>query len=202
MTRFNILLIGKTSSGKSQFLKRFITNTFDVCTPTIGIECVCRDIIHDNNEHRLLFWDATGNIARFGNLIEDYYKRAHGILVFKQANDSLQSDIFEGWISIARERCSPNTPIILVSTKSDKIFYRLDTDKCHPTNHLPHITTSAKTGENIENVIYKLVSDMVKIHGNTNTNTDTAMSENQETEPLLSYQIKSKPKLFECCTII
>tara|TARA_Y100000389_G_C17462072_1_gene522542 strand:+ start:1258 stop:1857 length:600 start_codon:yes stop_codon:yes gene_type:complete len=199
MIRFNILLIGETSCGKSQFLQRYINDSYIKCTPTVGIDCTCHDVYINNTDIRLLFWDATGNIERFGNIIEDYYKRADGIIIFKNATKSSKSLVFNNWIQLALDKKTPNTQLILVSTKQDLILRQIDNFSIHPIHKLPHIITSAKTGNNIQYSIEQLINLMLDKTHEINIQ---LQSKNSETIALLPKQKNNSTKCFDCCVIL
>ena len=160
--RYNICFVGNISAGKSSIIRRRINGDFNDKSHTT-IACDFNDLqIGDFNT---AIWDTAGE-ERFLALSRSYFARGH---VFVLVHDLLNSKLhdLEKWYNIIQdESVSRYTPvIIIVSNKCDGDipFIKSETESWIRNNDLEHVYTSAKTGEGIDKLFYK-IHDAIKVH--------------------------------------
>jgi small GTP-binding protein len=140
----NIVVVGDSGVGKTSFVRQLLGHAFtETYMATIGKEMH----IYDN----LIIQDTAGQ-KRFSRACEEYYKYAHGAVVFYEvdSNDSVPK-----WIDALQQE-NENIPIVIVCNKID-----LNTSK--DTWEFPHVYISCKTGENVAKVMEILEPDLLKI---------------------------------------
>ena len=74
-----ILLVGDSGVGKSSLLARFISDSFDEQSPTVGVDFKLKHIDVDGTRLKLTVWDTAGQ-ERFRTLTSSYYRGAHGVV--------------------------------------------------------------------------------------------------------------------------
>ena len=79
--RLRIVLVGDEQTGKSCLIKRYCEKRFvSKYLPTIGIDYGATKIYVDKREVRIHIFDTSGN-PLFGEVRNEFYKDAHGILM-------------------------------------------------------------------------------------------------------------------------
>ena len=140
----NIVVVGDSGVGKTSFVRKLLGHMFsETYMATIGKEMH----IYDN----LIIHDTAGQ-KRFSRACEEYYKYAHGAIVFYESG-SKQS--VSKWIE-ALQRENENIPIVIVCNK-------IDLKKSKDTWKFPYVYISCKNGENIPKVMEILRPDLLKI---------------------------------------
>ena len=74
-----ILLVGDSGVGKSSLLARFISDSFDEQSPTVGVDFKLKHVDVDGTRLKLTVWDTAGQ-ERFRTLTSSYYRGAHGVV--------------------------------------------------------------------------------------------------------------------------
>ena len=154
--QFKILLIGDTNVGKSSLMQRFTRKLF-TCDKerTIGLDMNIKTVRVDNKLIKLQIWDTSGQ-EKYLSLTKSYYNGAHGVLVVFDASTPNSFYTVEDWIHRACR--TQNLPIVVVGNKIDKISH--NPVEIHSFS-VPHIMTSAKSGENVEQAFMLLVKKCI-----------------------------------------
>ena len=155
-----VVFFGDTSVGKSCIATRFVQNQFfEFQEPTIGAAFLSSTIEIDNKKIRFEIWDTAGQ-ERYRSLAPMYYRNAHSAIV---VYDITSKDSFVGakmWIDEIKKKGPENCLIVLTGNKSD-----LETDRKVNKNEIQnfvdhnnviHILTSAKTGQNVKEMFFKI----------------------------------------------
>ena len=165
---YKILLLGDSEVGKSCFLMRYADNVFvENYISTIGLDYKLKYIQIESGEIiKVQLWDTAGQ-DRYRTIAKNYYKGSHGILLLYDVTKKESFDNIKEWIKQIREEVSEKTIIFLVGNKIDKTDVRKITTeegaKLAEEYKLPFYETSAKTGENIEdifNALYKKIGEV------------------------------------------
>ncbi len=116
-----ILLVGDSGVGKSSLLARFISDSFDEQSPTVGVDFKLKHVDVDGTRLKLTVWDTAGQ-ERFRTLTSSYYRGAHGVVFvydvtsresFENARETWRKEV-EMYGTIA------NSVKIVIGNKIDK----------------------------------------------------------------------------------
>ncbi|KAK8832466.1 hypothetical protein WA577_002940 [Blastocystis sp. JDR] len=163
-----IILIGESGSGKTAFLRRFITNTFgNDYHNTIGATYISKTIDYKDSSIELQFWDTAGQ-EKFQSLGSSFYRGADACILVYDTTSALSLSNLAMWKSEFLLQIDFNyredLPFVVVGTKAD-----LTQSRAVPTesakewcnnNSIPdrlRFETSAKTGEGVEEAVMAAV---------------------------------------------
>jgi small GTP-binding protein len=158
-----LVIIGDSNVGKTSIIDQFIENKFGDTKPSIGALHKLKTIKNSQNDDvQLDIWDTAGQ-EKFKSIVPMYYKGAKGIII---VFDLTNKDSFEGakkWIHDV-ENNNNGAFLILVGNKLDLDNRQVSSDQAiNYTNskNIHYIETSAKTGENLEEV-FKMAADKIQ----------------------------------------
>lgn len=155
-----VIITGSFGVGKTSLFNRFVYARFDEkYLTTIGVKVDKRTVEVDDTEISLLLWDIAGEV-RQDKVPKSYFLGAAGIIyVFDLSRpstyDNLAADLeyLRGLLPDAKVMCVGNKADLLNDTEQATIQQRLMIN----TDYL----TSAKTGENVEQLFYDLAKTLV-----------------------------------------
>jgi Ras-related protein Rab-11B len=162
---FKIILAGAGGVGKTTLIHRYLTSEFlDDTKLTVGVSFQDRTIERFDRRVNVILYDLGGQDRfRFlqGPLI---FGASAAFLCFEMTRFSTLADL-EDWVTLVRENANPDVALILVGTKMDLIDdpERLqminDEARQFATEHglVGYFPTSAKSGENVDEVVNRLV---------------------------------------------
>ena len=171
---FKVITLGDSGVGKSSIIKRFISGKFETKTiSTIGFGSFNKEIeLKNGTKMKLNIIDTAGQ-ENYKALSTSYIKNADGVL-FVFAYNSKES--FEGikqWLNNYKE-INPNLdfnkkiPAYLVGNKSD-LELEIDKEEIEKlkedNNFYGYIDTSAKEGNNINEVFQDMGEMFIQIYG-------------------------------------
>jgi small GTP-binding protein len=172
--RKKICLLGDPAVGKTSLIRKYVYNQFsEVYISTIGTEVTKKEISVNfrNNSHgekqyliSMAIWDIIGQ-KEYRSLISRFYKNANGALMVCDLTRYETLDNLKDWISSLFGAIG-KVPVIFVGNKFDLVDHNeFNTDDLLDISGrygAPWITTSAKAGENVELVFFKLGELMIK----------------------------------------
>jgi len=153
------IVIGDPACGKSCLLNRFVENKWKPdTTHTIGVEFGSKLVEISDKTIKLQIWDTAGQ-ERFRSVTRSYYRNgAICILVYDITKRESYNNIAV-WLQEARDVAMPYCVFILVGNKLDLQDERkvtvLEASRFAQENDLMFLETSAKTGDNVEEVFMK-----------------------------------------------
>ena len=138
-------------------------NIFENGLPTLGVDVKYKYITYENKKIRLDIWDTAGQ-ERFRGIAQNYFRGAHGIIfVFDISNkDSFSKLRF--WMTDAISNMSKGTVMVIAENKIDLEEKRQVSKELikefGEKNNIEIFSTSAKTGEGVEQIFINLVSKL------------------------------------------
>jgi small GTP-binding protein len=172
MLKYKIVIAGAKDVGKSSLIARFCDNVFkEDMKATIGVDFKRKNITvkgaHNDISIELNIWDFAGE-EKYRTLFPSY---AHGasaaFILFDTSNKDSLNDI-DSWIEIIDENAFPNIVKQVIGTKIDLIAERqvskeAAADFCKKYDWCETIiSTSSKTGENVEEAFLEVVKEIIK----------------------------------------
>ena len=161
--QFQFIVVGHQGVGKSSILQRYCSpsSQFHESMPsTVGIDFHTKIIEIDKHNFKLQLWDTAGQ-ERFRAVVRTYFRNAVGAILIFDIGDEASFAILPELITEVRDNSRPQLPyFILVGNKSDKVTERAvstsDAMKFASSHDLNYIETSAKSGNNVEDVFAQL----------------------------------------------
>jgi len=155
-----IVLVGHFGVGKTSLVKRFIQEVFsEEYHTTIGVKVDKKVVKIDNNEVSLLIWDIAGE-ASLDAIPDMYLTGAQGaILVFDYSREATYINLPEQ-LDFIKKKLN-NSPIVLVGNKNDLVNENEIKNILDGLNFGQIISTSAKTGEGVEDLFENLARKMI-----------------------------------------
>ena len=170
---FKIITMGNSGVGKSSIIKRFISGKFETKTiSTIGFGSFNKEITLKNGTKIKLNIIDTAGQENYKALSASYIKNADGVLFVFAFDDKKSFDDISGWITNFKENSkvdfSEKLPAYLVGNKCDLdlVIDKEDIEKLK-TEHkfFGYIETSAKEGNNINEVFQNMGEMFIQIYG-------------------------------------
>ena len=170
IAQIKIIIIGKTGSGKTSFVNRWVNNTFsEIYKSTIISEYSSKTIKYKNNIYKINLWDIAGQ-DHFASLIKAFCKDAKGCITMSDIMvPSSLIDAVNWKKNLDENQTLPdgsNIPNILIQNKID-LINKEDINKYNikefseNNNFDAWFNTSAKTGENISECMDKLLEIII-----------------------------------------
>lgn len=156
-----IILTGSFGVGKTSLFNKFIYNKFDdKYLTTIGVKVNKKSIEIEGKEISLLLWDIAGEVSQ-DKIPNSYFLGSSGIIyVFDLTRPSTYRNIAS---DIEYLNGMANDAIIkVVGNKSDLVTSDQIADIKETISNKWDIITSAKTGENVEDLFYSIGKAFVK----------------------------------------
>lgn len=200
---FKYILIGDSGVGKSSVLLQYTDKKFNITYDvTIGVDYGTKDMIVDKQRVKILVWDTAGQ-ETFRAVTRSYYRETCCVVLMYDIVNRASFDSINRWL-IDVQKLSNNPILILVGNKSDLNQKRCITyeegEQFAKQHKMFFLETSAKTGENIDNIFLMTANIIMgKITEGTINPHDVAygikiMSKN--TPPTIE---QTDTEFFSCC---
>ena len=156
---FKVVAIGDGGVGKTSIAVRYTYDKFDPkYKATIGVSYAVKKLVHGENKITLSILD-TGGQEMFDYIRPFYYKGASGAMIVYDVTRKTTFDHLDKWFNNLYEQCG-KIPVILVGNKTDLIDERVVSaeqgEEYAQQKEVIFHETSAKTGENVIDVMDKL----------------------------------------------
>jgi len=163
---FKLVLLGDAAVGKSSSVERFVKNEFfEFQQPTIGAAFLTQTVPLDDCIVKFEIWDTAGQ-ERYRSLAPMYYRGAAAALV---VYDITVHDSFTGaktWIEELQRQGSADIVIGLAGNKCDlenkREVSKAEAQKYAQENGCLFFETSAKTGENVNEIFTQIAQKLPK----------------------------------------
>ena len=162
-------IIGDKDTGKTSLLNNYFGMGFEKdMTSTIGIDRFIKEIESiKNKKYKLKIIDTAGQEV-FRSLVLSIFKNCKGlILVYAIDDEKSFENVKFRWIQDINDSLDMSkTPIILVGNKIDlkdeRIISEEEGQKLANDNNFEFLETSAKTGENVNEIFQTIFEIIVK----------------------------------------
>lgn len=163
MIQKKICLLGSSNVGKTSLVKQFVEGIFnEKYLTTIGVKIDKKVVVFENEQVKLMVWDIEGS-DRYNPFQEKYLRGCSAYIVVSDRTRT--SSLIEAVEIHMLARKVVDCPVILAVNKYDlPAIWNWNDDGLEDHHHLfdEVFDTSAKSGENVENMFLKLVELMLK----------------------------------------
>jgi len=171
--RYNIILVGDCSVGKTSIINRFIENRFNRnLKSTVNIEFRIKSIKLDSNTIvDLKIWDTCGE-ERFHSITKNFYHEADGIFIVFDLGDIKSFNNIKIFLKDINDICNINNKaIMIIGNKNDLPLEDIkvkekDIEKILGKNkEFKYLDVSARSGSNIRDMFTQM-SKLIFINKN------------------------------------
>ena len=197
--KFKVVIVGDSSVGKTNLVKRFMNNTFiKDSKATVGVEFMSKTFIVNKKVFKVELWDTAGQ-ERYKAITAAYYKGAKGAMIVYDVTSKSTFDNVDKWCNELRMKGSNNINIIMIGNKTDlKDNIVINSDMSQEKGkflQIPVMETSALDSSNVKEAFYLLIQEMYLSFINKENN--NAKSDSIEEGDSLDAQKKEDKK--GCC---
>ena len=169
--KYKVVLIGSSSVGKTSIVIRFSKNVFTGGQEsTIGAAFISRDIQTEQGSVSLHVWDTAGQ-ERYRSLVPKYSQGASAIIIVYDVTDQESFIQAQDWYDQAVQNHPGRVVWFLVANKCD-LPAQVDAEKAKEyaeSKNMQYIETSAKTGQNIQELFVQIANLVPKLPSDTST---------------------------------
>lgn len=152
-----VVMLGDPAVGKTSLVHKYVHNMFDdKYLSTIGARPVKKVIEMGNDTIILIIWDIAGHSH---NLHPAYYLGAKGALMVCDLTRSATADSIDSWLSALKGKAG-EIPVFILGNKSDLDSREIEIGHIEKMGYRA-LTTSAKTGENVDRAFSELAELIV-----------------------------------------
>ena len=156
---YKYIVIGDSFVGKSCIVAKYIHGGFDEeFKTTIGIEFGSKDLTINGKVYRIQIWDTAGQ-ETFRSITRAYYKNSVcSFIVYDVTNRQSFLNV-QDWFNECKKQTPKTVMMVLVGNKIDlnnkrEVSYE-EGENFAKNNSMLFYETSAKNGDNIENMFYE-----------------------------------------------
>lgn len=155
-----VILTGSFGVGKTSLFRRFITNTFsEKYITTIGVKVDKKTVEVEGQEVSILLWDIAGEIKQ-DKVPKSYFLGASAIIyVFDLTRPSTYKNINEDMEIL--NGILPDSILKIVANKADLVNANAIDIIASELDMPIDVITSAKTGENVEELFLGLAAEFL-----------------------------------------
>lgn len=161
---YKVLLIGESGVGKTAMIQRYKNPDLKLPNylPTIGIDFRLVDLVVDGLKVRVQLWDTVGQ-ERYRTMTTNFFRGANGILLLYDVTDPESFTLVANWIIQLKEKDLDEEEVFIIGNKidlADRCISYKEGKNFAASYGFKYYETSAKTGENVDEVIQNLVNNI------------------------------------------
>lgn len=163
-----IIVIGDYKAGKTSLINRFTEKNFSTNLNSTPKFNVIKKVLNIDDKiiMNLAIWDTGGLSSQISPTKEKIYKFADAALIVLDITSPRHLRSIEKWYNEISKSVSYEIPIFLAITKNDLSEGDLnsslqDIDEIAKKYHIEHLLVSAKTGENIDNLFFEIIYNVI-----------------------------------------
>ena len=197
--KFKVVIVGDSSVGKTNLVKRFMNNTFiKDSKATVGVEFMSKTFIVNKKVFKVELWDTAGQ-ERYKAITAAYYKGAKGAMIVYDVTSKSTFDNVDKWCNELRMKGSNNINIIMIGNKTDlKDNIVITADMSQEKGkflQIPVMETSALDSSNVKEAFYLLIQEMYSSF----INKEKSNSKSDSIEEGVSLDAQKKENKKGCC---
>ncbi|CAK9110881.1 Ras-related protein Rab-5B [Durusdinium trenchii] len=174
--RFKLVILGTMGVGKTCLTLRFVKGLFDDDQlPTIGAAYMTQKLESNGKQFIFEIWDTAGQ-ERYEAITPLYYRSAEAAVIVFDLTYQESFQKAKEWLKrLRKERPDPDMPIALVGNKCDREGREVDDEAVQTfveENNLKYFETSAKTGENVDDMFAWVATSLPPPAANMDDATD------------------------------
>ncbi|XP_070815843.1 ras-related protein Rab-44 isoform X2 [Chaetodon trifascialis] len=150
--RYNVLMVGDSSVGKTSFMKRAQSGKFSLDLPaSIGLDSCMWTVVVDGKPVVLQLWDTAGQ-ERFHSITRQIFHKAQAFLLMYDITSSQSFSAVSYWANCIQEGAPENVTILLLGNKSDRAQRAVKPQEGEilaKEYNFEFMECSAATGENV-----------------------------------------------------
>lgn len=196
--RRKICLLGDAAVGKTSLIRRYVEDKFDdKYVVTLGTKVTMRELVVQSSEKTpsvkvtLMIWDILGQ-REYKRLQTSFYKGANGAMVVADSTRRETLESITGWI-LSLFNSVGKVPVLILLNKSDltdqSAITPNDVEDIAQKYESSFLTTSAKTGENVD-LAFQKISEILIFKGED----EGSRQEPKDSEPKPSSDTKAPQK--------
>lgn len=151
-SKYEVVMIGDSSVGKTSFMKRAQSGKFSLDLPaSVGLDSYTWTVVVDGKRMVLHLWDTAGQ-ERFHSMTKQIFHRAHGFLLMYDVTCVQSFSAVSYWANSIKEKAAEESVILLLGNKSDcteRQVKREEGEILAQGYNFAFMECSAATGENI-----------------------------------------------------
>ena len=160
MTSKKVILTGSFGVGKTSLFNQFVFNQFsDKYLTTIGVKVNKKEIVVENQDLSLMIWDIAGEVTQ-NKVPNSYFLQASGIIYVYDLTRPMTLDKVNEDLDYLYN-IVPNAVIKLIGNKKDLVTEEQAKQIIASSSVVTDFVTSAKTGENVENLFFQIGKEML-----------------------------------------
>ena len=158
------VIIGDSGVGKSNILLQYINGKFsDDFKATLGVEFGAKNIEINSRIYRIQIWDTAGQ-ENFRSIARAYYKNSICACIVYDITSRNSFNSVQSWIDDCTKQTPKSILLLLIGNKNDlndrrEVQYEEGAEFAKKRNMI-FLETSAKTGNNIDNIFERSVKQI------------------------------------------
>ena len=164
MIKKKICLLGSFAVGKTSLVSRFVHSLFsDKYLTTIGVKIDQKVVTVNGTEVTILLWDIHGEDT-FQKVPASYLKGSNGYFLVMDGTRAVTFERLKELKALADQAIGPDAPFLVLVNKCD-LSDRWEFESVRPEAEAAGwewISTSAKTGEGVEEAFLRLTSALIR----------------------------------------
>lgn len=163
--KIKIILAGPQNAGKTMFVWRFSQNASDFKPePTIGATFVCHNVEVSGKMYKVHIWDTAGQ-ETYHSITAPYFRSSSGILLLFDLTDINSFQTLGDWFQMIENNTRTMPTVYVIGNKNDReerVISTEDAEEFCLSRGCRYWETSAVTGENVQEAVRELISQVVR----------------------------------------